>query len=235
MEATISRTSGERLASDSTASLSARYKPVRLCARSSLTDVRHRGRHSKRAGHCVAGNFKPSALLIARFRGDVEELTRAYDRAHKVIMEAGGPPGELRHHCAVERYISSGYGSPRSFSGPASPATTSKESSPKPGFLPQTTLRLRSCTCTRSNHRCSSEVFVGVVSHRGHCVEVVRVLQAGQGKDLPGPLVNEGAPPTDELAGVVDVNDQLAPAVDEKPRRLVLLAVVGDRVFAGLP
>ncbi|MDQ0618511.1 hypothetical protein [Arthrobacter globiformis] len=43
-----------------------------------------------------------SALLIARFRGDVEELTRAYDRAHKVIMEAGGPPGELRHHCAVD-------------------------------------------------------------------------------------------------------------------------------------
>ncbi|MDQ0675009.1 quinol monooxygenase YgiN [Pseudarthrobacter siccitolerans] len=42
------------------------------------------------------------ALLIARFRGDVEELTRAYDRAHKVIMEAGGPPGELRHHCAVD-------------------------------------------------------------------------------------------------------------------------------------
>lgn len=41
------------------------------------------------------------ALLIARFYGDVDELTRAYDRAHKVIMETGGPPGELRHHCAV--------------------------------------------------------------------------------------------------------------------------------------
>lgn len=41
------------------------------------------------------------ALLIARFRGDVEELTRAYDRAHRAIMDAGGPPGELRHHCAV--------------------------------------------------------------------------------------------------------------------------------------
>jgi quinol monooxygenase YgiN len=41
------------------------------------------------------------ALLIARFRGDVEELTRAYDRAHKLIMDAGGPPGELRHHCAT--------------------------------------------------------------------------------------------------------------------------------------
>jgi len=41
------------------------------------------------------------ALLIARFRGDVDELFRAYNRAHKVIMEAGGPPGELRHHCAV--------------------------------------------------------------------------------------------------------------------------------------
>ncbi|MBT2530980.1 hypothetical protein J7E83_02355 [Arthrobacter sp. ISL-48] len=41
------------------------------------------------------------ALLIARFRGDVDELTRAYDRVHKVIMDAGGAPGELRHHCAV--------------------------------------------------------------------------------------------------------------------------------------
>src|SRR6476620_3977777 len=41
------------------------------------------------------------ALLIARFRGDVGQLTRAYDRAHKTIMEAGGAPGELRHHCAV--------------------------------------------------------------------------------------------------------------------------------------
>ena len=42
-----------------------------------------------------------SILLIARFRGDVEELTRAYDRAHREIMDAGGPPGELRHHCAL--------------------------------------------------------------------------------------------------------------------------------------
>jgi quinol monooxygenase YgiN len=41
------------------------------------------------------------ALLIARFRGDVEKLTHAYDRAHEEIMAAGGPPGELRHHCAV--------------------------------------------------------------------------------------------------------------------------------------
>jgi quinol monooxygenase YgiN len=41
------------------------------------------------------------ALLIARFHGDTEQLTRAYDRAHQAIMQAGGPPGELRHHCAV--------------------------------------------------------------------------------------------------------------------------------------
>jgi quinol monooxygenase YgiN len=40
-------------------------------------------------------------LVIARFRGDVDELTQAYDRAHREIMDAGGPPGELRHHCAV--------------------------------------------------------------------------------------------------------------------------------------
>lgn len=46
-------------------------------------------------------NMQNHVLLIARFRGDVEELTRAYDRAHQAIMDAGGPPGELRHHCAV--------------------------------------------------------------------------------------------------------------------------------------
>ncbi len=46
-------------------------------------------------------NVQNEVLLIARFRGDVEELTRAYDRAHQSIMDAGGPPGELRHHCAV--------------------------------------------------------------------------------------------------------------------------------------
>lgn len=42
-----------------------------------------------------------AVLLIARFDGDVQELTRAYDEAHRLIMERGGPPGELRHHCAV--------------------------------------------------------------------------------------------------------------------------------------
>jgi hypothetical protein len=43
------------------------------------------------------------AMLIARFRGDVEELTAAYDRAHALIMSHGGavPSGELRHHCAT--------------------------------------------------------------------------------------------------------------------------------------
>jgi hypothetical protein len=40
-------------------------------------------------------------MLIARFDGDVEQLTDAYDAAHRLIMERGGPPGELRHHCAV--------------------------------------------------------------------------------------------------------------------------------------
>lgn len=46
-------------------------------------------------------NGQDRVLLIARFQGNVEELTRAYDRAHQLIMDAGGPPGELRHHCAV--------------------------------------------------------------------------------------------------------------------------------------
>jgi len=44
-----------------------------------------------------------SALLIARFDGDIEELTRSYDRAHTLITSRGGATsfGELRHHCAV--------------------------------------------------------------------------------------------------------------------------------------
>ncbi|MDT4912072.1 MAG: hypothetical protein QOC66_1200 [Pseudonocardiales bacterium] len=41
-------------------------------------------------------------VLIARFVGDVDQLTRAYDQAHRTIMDAGGAPGELRHHCAVD-------------------------------------------------------------------------------------------------------------------------------------
>jgi hypothetical protein len=43
-----------------------------------------------------------AVVLIARFAGDVEELTRAYDQAHRMIMDRGGAPGELRHHCAVD-------------------------------------------------------------------------------------------------------------------------------------
>ena len=42
-------------------------------------------------------------MLIARFHGDVAELTAAYDTAHALIMSRGGavPSGELRHHCAT--------------------------------------------------------------------------------------------------------------------------------------
>jgi hypothetical protein len=44
-----------------------------------------------------------AAILIAKFVGDVTELTAAYDRAHAIIGERGGavPFGELRHHCAT--------------------------------------------------------------------------------------------------------------------------------------
>lgn len=44
------------------------------------------------------------AMLIAKFEGDVPELTAAYDRAHALIMGRGGavPSGELRHHCATD-------------------------------------------------------------------------------------------------------------------------------------
>ena len=42
-------------------------------------------------------------MLIARFDGDVDQLRRAYDRAHALIMSRGGAigVGELRHHCAI--------------------------------------------------------------------------------------------------------------------------------------
>ena len=44
-----------------------------------------------------------AVMLIARFDGDVRELTLAYDRAHALIMSRGGATGmgELRHHCAI--------------------------------------------------------------------------------------------------------------------------------------
>jgi hypothetical protein len=46
-----------------------------------------------------------AVLLIARFSGDVAEMARAYDRAHAMIMAAGGAEqfGELRHHCATSQ------------------------------------------------------------------------------------------------------------------------------------
>ena len=50
----------------------------------------------------IPGGDSDRVLLIAKFAGDVEELLRAYDRAHRAVMDAGGPPGELRHHCAVD-------------------------------------------------------------------------------------------------------------------------------------
>ena len=44
-----------------------------------------------------------AVMLIARFDGDVDALTQAYDRAHATIMSRGGATGvgELRHHCAI--------------------------------------------------------------------------------------------------------------------------------------
>src|SRR3954447_27060678 len=55
------------------------------------------GRVALRAGGNVA------VMLVARFDGDVNELSAAYDRAHALIMSRGGavPSGERRHHCAL--------------------------------------------------------------------------------------------------------------------------------------
>ena len=46
-----------------------------------------------------------AVLLIARFSGDVADLTRAYDHGHAMIMAADGAEqfGELRHHCAISQ------------------------------------------------------------------------------------------------------------------------------------
>src|SRR5215208_6910446 len=50
-----------------------------------------------------SGGVEMAVMLIARFDGDVDELARAYDRAHALIMGRGGATGagELRHHCAL--------------------------------------------------------------------------------------------------------------------------------------
>jgi len=48
-------------------------------------------------------------LLIARFFGDVAELTRAYDRAHEMIMVAGVSGGFIYgevNHVATTRPVS---------------------------------------------------------------------------------------------------------------------------------
>jgi hypothetical protein len=61
-------------------------------------------RSQKRAGSRQAASMTQGrVMLIARFDGDVETLTAAYDRAHDLIMSRGGavPVGELRHHCAT--------------------------------------------------------------------------------------------------------------------------------------
>ena len=44
-----------------------------------------------------------AVLLIAKFTGDLGQLVPAYDRAHEMIIAAGGAErfGELRHHCAL--------------------------------------------------------------------------------------------------------------------------------------
>jgi hypothetical protein len=47
-----------------------------------------------------------TAMLIARFDGDVNQLTALYDEAHAIIMNRGGavPSGELRHYCATDEH-----------------------------------------------------------------------------------------------------------------------------------
>jgi hypothetical protein len=51
----------------------------------------------------ASGAVAVAVVLIARFDGDVDQLRRAYDRAHALIMSRGGATGvgELRHHCAI--------------------------------------------------------------------------------------------------------------------------------------
>ena len=44
-----------------------------------------------------------TVMLIARFDGDVPEMTEGYHRAHSSMMSRAGavPSGERRHHCAT--------------------------------------------------------------------------------------------------------------------------------------
>jgi hypothetical protein len=57
-----------------------------------------------KVGHFGKRGVDVAVVLVARFDGDVQELTAAYDRAHALIMSRGGavPSGELRHHCAID-------------------------------------------------------------------------------------------------------------------------------------
>ena len=92
-----------------------------------------------RAGRAVLAKERGmSALLIARFDGDVEELTRSYDRAHALIMSRGG-----RHpsaSCAITvqsemaLFTSWGCGIPRSTREAAGQVMSLRKSWPRAGF-----------------------------------------------------------------------------------------------------
>ncbi len=76
-----------------------------------------------RAGRAVLAKERGmSALLIARFGGDIEELKRSYDRAHALIMSRGG------------LFTSWGCGIPRSTREAAGQVMSLRKSWPRAGF-----------------------------------------------------------------------------------------------------
>ena len=94
-----------------------------------------------------------AALLIARFDGDINDLTQAYDRAHALIMSRGGATsfGELRHHCAVGNgaLFMLASGNPLSKSEVAGRAMSSKRRWFRLDFRRQTAPISRFSTCMR--------------------------------------------------------------------------------------
>ena len=114
----IRQSAGQLGVSDTSTVLAATTITATVCVPQSSSD---RG---------ASGGVAVAVMLIARFDGDVDQLRRAYDRAHALIMSRGGAAGvgELRHHCAIGQgaYTLSASGSQKSASVHDGPARSSK-------------------------------------------------------------------------------------------------------------
>ena len=85
----------------------------------------------------------------------MRQLTSAYDRAHKMIMQRSGPPGELRHHCAVGEdglYLIGVWQSEELLRSRFASAQF-RAALAAAGFPPVEAPTSRCCACTQSSHR----------------------------------------------------------------------------------